>query len=98
MARRRPVIFGGDLNSLPASAGLDGFYGRHLPAGQGVYREMDEDTRRPACRCGSPTYQPTPRKIDYVFASQRHFRPRYGVAVRTRYSDHRMYVGEFVLA
>jgi endonuclease/exonuclease/phosphatase family metal-dependent hydrolase len=97
-ADRGPVIFGGDLNSLPSSPGLDGFYGRQVPAGQGVFHEMDETTRRPACRCGSPTYQPAPRKIDYVFASRRHFRPRYAVTARTRYSDHRLYVGEFVMA
>jgi len=83
---------------LPASPDLDGFYSRRVPAGQGVFREMDETTRQPYCRCGSPTYQPVPRKIDYVFAGQRHFRPRYAVTFGSRYSDHRMYVGEFILA
>jgi endonuclease/exonuclease/phosphatase family metal-dependent hydrolase len=98
IARRRPVIVGGDLNSLPSSSGLDGFYSRRVPAGQGLFREMDETTRRPSCRCGSPTYQPVPRKIDYVFASHRHFRPRYALTAGSRYSDHHLYVGEFVLA
>ena len=98
IAHRMPVILGGDLNSLPASNELDGFYSRRVPGGQGVFREMDETTRRPYCRCGSATYQPVPRKIDYVFASQRHFRPRNAATFGTRYSDHRMYIGEFILA
>ncbi|HEU4350199.1 MAG TPA: endonuclease/exonuclease/phosphatase family protein [Actinoplanes sp.] len=98
IARRQPVIVGGDLNTLPEGPGLDAFYSRRVPGGHGVFREMDETTRRPYCRCGSPTFQPVPRKIDYVFASQRHFRPRNAATVGSRYSDHRMYLGEFILA
>jgi endonuclease/exonuclease/phosphatase family metal-dependent hydrolase len=98
IARRQPVIAGGDLNSVPASDGLNAFYSRRVPDGQGEFREMDETTRWPYCRCGSPTYQPAPRKIDYVFASQRHFRPRNAATVGSRFSDHRMYLGEFILA
>jgi endonuclease/exonuclease/phosphatase family metal-dependent hydrolase len=98
LARRRPVLVGGDLNSLPTDPGLDRFYSGRVPDGRGVFREMDETTRRSYCRCGSPTFQPVPRKIDYVFASQRHFRPRTAATVASRYSDHRMYIGEFVLA
>jgi endonuclease/exonuclease/phosphatase family metal-dependent hydrolase len=98
IARTRPVLLGGDLNALPGDADLDRFYSRRVDRGRGVFREVDETSRRPSCRCGAATFKPVPRKIDYVFASRRHFRPSTGSAVGSRWSDHRMLIGEFVLA
>jgi endonuclease/exonuclease/phosphatase family metal-dependent hydrolase len=95
IVRRRPVILGGDLNSLPESPALDAFYSAWVPDGRGVFRELHETAGALPCRCGSPTFQTTPRKIDYVFASEPHFRPRRAATIVSRYSDHRMYVGEF---
>ena len=95
MARRRPVILGGDLNSLPESPALDDFYSARVPDGRGVFREMHETAGALPCRCGSPTFRTTPRKIDYVFASAAHFRPHGATTIVSRYSDHRMYVGVF---
>ena len=98
IARSRPVLLGGDLNSLPDDTDLDGYYSRRVDGGRGLFREVDETSRRPYCRCGAPTFQTRPRKIDYVFASQRHFTPRTGATVGSRWSDHGMLIGEFVLA
>jgi endonuclease/exonuclease/phosphatase family metal-dependent hydrolase len=79
IAAIRPVLLGGDLNSLPDSADLDGFYA--------LLREADSraDPR--------PTFTTVPRKIDYLFAGR--LRPRAAAVARTGYSDHRMYLGVF---
>ena len=79
IAATRPVIVGGDLNSLPDSAHLDGFYA--------AFREAD--TRRDP----RPTFAPVPRKIDYLFAGT--WPPHAAAVARTRYSDHRMYLAVF---
>jgi endonuclease/exonuclease/phosphatase family metal-dependent hydrolase len=79
IAATRPVLFGGDLNSLPVSGDLDGFYA--------VLREADSRTDP------QPTFVTVPRKIDYLFAGG--LRPRAAAVARTRYSDHRMYLGVF---
>jgi endonuclease/exonuclease/phosphatase family metal-dependent hydrolase len=89
IAAARPVIFGGDLNSLPDNPALDGFYG---PAngGTGVFGEANGTRVNPL-----PTFATVPRKIDYLFASRRFFTARGAAVAATRYSDHRMYLGTF---
>jgi endonuclease/exonuclease/phosphatase family metal-dependent hydrolase len=82
MAANGPVLFGGDLNSLPASPDLDGFYT--------AFREADSDRDNPM-----PTFIPAPRKIDYIFGSLGWFVPGGASRTRTSYSDHYMYVGVF---
>jgi endonuclease/exonuclease/phosphatase family metal-dependent hydrolase len=82
IAATRPVLFGGDLNSLPASPGLDSFYGE--------FREANDDRVNPL-----PTFQPVPRKIDYLFGSRSFLTPSGVDTAATGYSDHRMYLGTF---
>jgi endonuclease/exonuclease/phosphatase family metal-dependent hydrolase len=77
----RPVLFGGDLNALPGSADLDGFY-----AG---FREANDDRVNPL-----PTFQ-TGRKIDYLFGGKRYLKPAGVSTACSVYSDHCMYVGTF---
>lgn len=77
----RPVLFGGDLNSLPTSSDLDGFYT--------AYREADNRANP------MPTFETSPRKIDYLFGAKHYLKPRGSATVRTGYSDHCMYLGEF---
>jgi endonuclease/exonuclease/phosphatase family metal-dependent hydrolase len=79
IAASRPVLFGGDLNSLPDSTDLNGFYA--------ALREADSRTDP------RPTFATVPRKIDYLFAGR--LRPRAAAVARTPYSDHRMYLGVF---
>ena len=79
IAAVRPVLLGGDLNSLPDSPDLDGFYA--------MLREADSRT------APRPTFVTMPRKIDYLFAAG--LRPRAAAVARTPYSDHRMYLGVF---
>jgi endonuclease/exonuclease/phosphatase family metal-dependent hydrolase len=81
IANTRPVLFGGDLNSLPDNPILDGFYA--------AFREAD-DRATPL-----PTFTTVPRKIDYLFGSRRFFTARGVATARSRYSDHRLYVGTF---
>jgi endonuclease/exonuclease/phosphatase family metal-dependent hydrolase len=88
IAASRPVLFGGDLNSLPDSTTLDGFYDSRY-GGTGVFREADTRTNP------RPTFSTVPRKIDYLFGSRRFFTPRAAATAGTRYSDHRMYLGTF---
>lgn len=88
IAATRPVVFGGDLNSLPDDATLDGFYGPGY-GGTGVFREADTRTNP------RPTFATVPRKIDYLFGSQRFFTPHAATTAATQYSDHRMYLGTF---
>jgi endonuclease/exonuclease/phosphatase family metal-dependent hydrolase len=89
IAAARPVIFGGDLNSLPDNPALDGFYG---PAygGTGVFAEANGTRVNPL-----PTFVTVPRKIDYLFASRRFFTARGVATAASPYSDHRMYLGTF---
>ena len=91
------MILGGDLNTLPYQPGP----GRLLqPARAGRARLVPGGGRhpdRPYCRCGRPTYTPAPRKIDYVFANRRFFPPRAAATAVSRYSDHRILIGEFYL-
>ena len=89
IAAARPVIFGGDLNSLPDNATLNDFYGPRY-GGRGAFREADDTRVDPL-----PTFATVPRKIDYLFAGQRFFAPRGATVAGTRYSDHRMYIGLF---
>ena len=89
IAATRPVIFGGDLNSLPDNADLDTFYSARY-GGTGVFREADDTRTHPI-----PTFITVPRKIDYLFAGERFFTPRGAATAATGFSDHRMYVGVF---
>lgn len=82
VAAVRPVLFGGDLNSLPDNSDLDGFYA--------AYREANNDRVNPL-----PTFETAPRKIDYLFGAKRFLRPQAVATVCTGYSDHCMYLGEF---
>lgn len=79
LAESRTVIFGGDLNSMPDNADLDPFYA--------VFNEADVRSHP------LPTFQPTSRKIDYLFGS---FLGQLAVGTGcTGYSDHCMYFGLF---
>jgi endonuclease/exonuclease/phosphatase family metal-dependent hydrolase len=89
IAAARPVIFGGDLNSLPGNPVLDGFYGPER-GGTGVFSEANVTRVNPL-----PTFATVPRKIDYLFASRRFFTARGAATAATPYSDHRMYLGTF---
>jgi endonuclease/exonuclease/phosphatase (EEP) superfamily protein YafD len=79
LAETRPVLFGGDLNSQPADEDLDPFYA--------TFREANGDRSNPLT-----TFQPAPRKIDYLFANLG--RRGAGTACGP-YSDHCMYFGLF---
>jgi endonuclease/exonuclease/phosphatase family metal-dependent hydrolase len=81
IAATRPVVLGGDLNTLPDNPGLTGL--------RSAFREAD--TRAVPL----PTFRTVPRKIDYLFASQRFLTPIAAGTVLTRFSDHRMYLGTF---
>jgi endonuclease/exonuclease/phosphatase family metal-dependent hydrolase len=89
IAATRPVIFGGDLNSLPDNPALNRFYGPEA-GGTGVFGEANGTRVNPM-----PTFATVPRKIDYLFASRRFFTLRGAATAGTRYSDHRMYLGAF---
>ncbi|MEU4219181.1 endonuclease/exonuclease/phosphatase family protein [Actinoplanes sp. NPDC026623] len=82
IAAGRPVIFGGDLNSLPTSPDLAGFGA-----------EFQEADRRPE---PLTTFIPAPRKIDHLFASQRFLAPHGTSTVCGAYSDHCLYLAGFV--
>jgi endonuclease/exonuclease/phosphatase family metal-dependent hydrolase len=81
IAAVRPVLFGGDLNSLPRSTQMDGFYQ--------AFHEAD-DRMNPR-----PTFAQSNRKIDYLFASRSHFTARGAATTCTGYSDHCLYFGLF---
>lgn len=82
IAAGRPVIFGGDLNSLPTSPDLAGF-------GE-AFQEAD---LRPE---PLPTFIPTPRKIDHLFAGRKFLAPQSTSTSCGDYSDHCLYAGTFV--
>ncbi|MCA2218780.1 endonuclease/exonuclease/phosphatase family protein [Jidongwangia harbinensis] len=97
IAAGRRVLFGGDLNMLPHRPGLDVYFSAASPGGRGVFRDADGGRFTPACRCGRPTFRTVPRKIDYLFGNERFFRPRSAAIAGTGFSDHRVYVGDFVM-
>jgi len=76
-----PVVFGGDLNSLPGNAGLDGFYA--------AFREAEgrADPR--------PTFIPVPRRIDYLFGSRGFLTPRGAATACGNLSDHCLFLASF---
>jgi endonuclease/exonuclease/phosphatase family metal-dependent hydrolase len=82
IAAGKPVIFGGDLNSMPDNAGLAGF--------AAAFREADERA------VPLNTFIPTPRKIDYIFGSQLFLTPRSASTACGTISDHCLYQGTFV--
>jgi endonuclease/exonuclease/phosphatase family metal-dependent hydrolase len=81
IAAGRPVIFGGDLNSMPESPDLTGFGAE--------FTEADQRTEP------LPTFLPTPRKIDYLYASQKFLAPQSAITACGSYSDHCLYLGTF---
>jgi endonuclease/exonuclease/phosphatase family metal-dependent hydrolase len=98
MSQTRPVIVGGDFNSLPDNPGLDNFYSDLVPDGHGPFREMDDTDLAPGlptCRCGEESFDVAGRKIDYVFASRDSFEPVTANTDATGYSDHRLYYGTY---
>jgi endonuclease/exonuclease/phosphatase family metal-dependent hydrolase len=82
IAATSPVIFGGDLNSLPQDEALDGFYSSFVEANRTRVSPLT-------------TFIPVPRKIDYLFASPGFLRPAGVARAITGYSDHCMYLGVF---
>ena len=95
---RKPVIVAGDFNALPDNPGLDAFYSDQVTNGRGMFRELHDTYATPEgtmCRCGEETFDIGGRKIDYVFATRRHFRPVIGDSMATGYSDHRLYFGTY---
>jgi endonuclease/exonuclease/phosphatase family metal-dependent hydrolase len=82
LAASRPVVFGGDLNSQPASPDLDGFYDSFREANGGRTDVV-------------PTFITVPRKIDYLFGSRDFLNRRGAGTACSGYSDHCMYLGVF---
>jgi endonuclease/exonuclease/phosphatase family metal-dependent hydrolase len=81
-AASRPVLFGGDLNSVPGDSDLDGFYAS--------FDEANGTRTDPL-----PTFITVPRKIDYLFGSRAYLNRRGAATACGRYSDHCMYFGLF---
>jgi endonuclease/exonuclease/phosphatase family metal-dependent hydrolase len=82
IADREPVLFGGDLNSQPEDDDLDGFYA--------TFQEANGDRANRLT-----TFMPSPRKIDYLFASPGYLSRRGAGTACSPYSDHCMYLGLF---
>jgi endonuclease/exonuclease/phosphatase family metal-dependent hydrolase len=82
IAATQPVIFGGDLNSLPTSADLAGF--------DAAFQEADPRSEP------LPTFIPVRRKIDYLYGSRPFLTPQGTVTGCGPYSDHCLYLGSFV--
>jgi endonuclease/exonuclease/phosphatase family metal-dependent hydrolase len=82
LAATRPVLFGGDLNSMPNSPALDDFYASFHEANGGRTGTLN-------------TFITYPRKIDYLFASNDYFARRGVGTACGPYSDHCMYFGRF---
>jgi endonuclease/exonuclease/phosphatase family metal-dependent hydrolase len=82
LAATRPVLFGGDLNSQPGNADLNGFYD--------AFTEADGGRANPLT-----TFITVPRKIDYLFASRAYLSRRGASTACGFYSDHCMYFGLF---
>jgi endonuclease/exonuclease/phosphatase family metal-dependent hydrolase len=82
LAADRPVLFGGDLNSMPDNPDLDGFYASFTEANGGRANPL-------------PTFITVPRKIDYLFGSRDYLNRRGASTACGRYSDHCMYLGLF---
>jgi endonuclease/exonuclease/phosphatase family metal-dependent hydrolase len=82
LAADHPVLFGGDLNSLPDNPDLDRLYAS--------FTEADGDRADPM-----PTFITPRRKIDYLFGSRGHLTARDPRTACGWYSDHCMYLGAF---
>lgn len=82
LAGTRPVLFGGDLNSMPDNPDLDGFYAS--------FQEANGTRINPL-----PTFITVPRKIDYLFGSQGYLHRQGASTSCGRYSDHCAYLGRF---
>ncbi|BCJ72178.1 hypothetical protein CS0771_17220 [Catellatospora sp. IY07-71] len=93
-AGTEPVLLGGDFNLYPDHPALSALYAP--PGGAGAFREVDdtdagrfpEGCEKGPCRSGEGTYHG--KKIDYIFASGRHFAimDAYPVAELAPLSDH----------
>ncbi len=88
-AAAMPTILGGDLNVTPGNAALNRLYSAS-GGGTGRFLEMDDSSSRAA---GVVTFSSTGQKIDYLFASERHFRSPRASAQATSLSDHNVYFG-----
>jgi endonuclease/exonuclease/phosphatase family metal-dependent hydrolase len=82
VAARRPVLFGGDLNSMPSNPDLDGFYAS--------FDEANGTRTDPLT-----TFITAPRKIDYLFGSRDYLNRRGAGTACGPYSDHCVYFGLF---
>jgi endonuclease/exonuclease/phosphatase family metal-dependent hydrolase len=88
----RPVIVGGDFNSLPGNPGLAGLYSA-AAGGTGRFLETDEMRTGVAERGGAATFDTAGRKIDYVFLSDGWFGHPSAASLPTTMSDHHVYIG-----
>jgi endonuclease/exonuclease/phosphatase family metal-dependent hydrolase len=88
----RPLIVGGDFNSLPNNPGLGGFYSA-AAGGQGRFIETDEMRTGVAARGGTATFDTAGRKIDYVFLADEWFGHPRAESLATTMSDHHIYLG-----
>lgn len=88
----RPLIVGGDFNSLPGNPGLGGLYSA-AAGGTGRFLETDETRTGGAERGGAATFDTAGRKIDYVFVSDGWFRHPSATSLATTMSDHHVYIG-----
>jgi endonuclease/exonuclease/phosphatase family metal-dependent hydrolase len=88
----RPLIVGGDFNSLPDNPGLGGLYSA-AAGGAGRFTELDETRTGVPQRGGAATFDTAGRKIDYVFLSERWFRQPRAASMATSMSDHCVYLG-----
>jgi endonuclease/exonuclease/phosphatase family metal-dependent hydrolase len=86
-----PVIVGGDCNALPTRPGLARLYSP-AAGGSGDFVEADELRGRRPARGGAATFNAAGRKIDYIFLSNGFFRDPRATSLRTRLSDHHVYV------
>jgi endonuclease/exonuclease/phosphatase family metal-dependent hydrolase len=86
-----PVIVGGDFNALPTRPGLARLYSP-AAGGTGDFVEADELRGRRPARDGAATFNAADRKIDYIFLSDGFFRDPRATSLRTRLSDHHVYV------
>lgn len=83
-----PVVLMGDFNVTPNDDRLDPIYHSVFGGGAtGRFEEVDQyENGGTRCRCGESTLGS--RKIDYIFASARHFDVLDGDATSSSYSDH----------
>jgi endonuclease/exonuclease/phosphatase family metal-dependent hydrolase len=88
----RPLIVGGDFNSLPDNPGLSRFYSAAV-GGTGRFIEADETRTGRPVRGGAATFDTAARKIDYIFLSDEWFRHPRAKSLATTMSDHHVYIG-----